>query len=196
MNCYFHSDVPAVSVCSVCGVGMCPTCTDMTIRFEEGTNICRRCAPAKLRAANQSVQKDKFAFQWRYYFTLLPCLFFVVMLIATMICPSMSKSQETFQIIIGWFMFSTFVLSLTGAVIILVQPKPASTQLKHTLWMITNPDTGCLMYMFELLVAMVFGFILVPVYCYRMGRQLQQCDEIIKNNNQLLEQLETINAQL
>lgn len=197
MNCYFHSDVPAVSVCSVCGVGLCPQCVDTSVHFVEGQNICRRCAPAKLEAANAAAKRDRGRFLWRYRFALGVFLLFVG---ACFILPvvvgtlNLDKYETIKETMVTLMMVSVTLLGLTGPLLLLRRPVTETQQICETIWLTHNPQAGCLMAAIILVVGMFLSFIIVPWYSYSMRRNVKKCDTIIQQNDALLAQLATINA--
>ncbi len=58
MNCYRHHEKSAVSTCGTCGNGLCPTCLNVSNKFEKKP-ICNSCYREYLENKLTKIKKDK-----------------------------------------------------------------------------------------------------------------------------------------
>ena len=188
MNCYFHNDVPAVSTCSVCGIGICSQCVDTSIHFEPGKNICRRCAPAKLEEANNDMKADRKSFSRRYR-----AMIFLMTMGAFMglfvIVSAKNDGGDIEGAILGAVLNVGMLWGISGLLPTFMRPKSSSERVIDAVWL--SSENGCAYLTFRF----IFGIFLAPLNLYRMRKAIKNFDIAIENNNELLAQLNELNSQ-
>jgi len=59
MNCYYHSERPAVAICTNCNRGVCPVCA---ADVPNGTACVNRCE-AEAQAIKEAIERSKTGYQ-------------------------------------------------------------------------------------------------------------------------------------
>ena len=59
MNCYIHTDQPAVAACPECGMGLCRSCVDNAVYYQDNRPLCHNCSlkEAETELANAKSKK-------------------------------------------------------------------------------------------------------------------------------------------
>lgn len=61
MNCYIHTNQPAVAACPECGMGLCRDCVDNAVYYQENRPLCHNCS---LKIASEELSSAKSKKIW------------------------------------------------------------------------------------------------------------------------------------
>lgn len=168
MNCFYHPDVPNVSVCKDCGTGLCVNCAS---RFS--FPICKRCNSNRVSGEIKFIKKD---FGHVLLGSVLLVLIFVSFIIRheIMVDHSVNSFSDLFS---HYLDYLAFVLLIIGFYYISMAIVVGWKTLKNfdSTYFRVIPIVGIVFYLFIKLYASIFvGVVWTPFWFYKKRNRLSE----------------------